>query len=146
MRAVIQRVKEAKVFEGERLISEIKSGLLVLVGIAKGDREEDIDFLAKKIKEIRIFSDENKKMNLSLEDVKGEVLLVSQFTLLGDAKKGRRPDFTTAESSEKARQMYTYLIERLREMGVSVKSANFGAMMEVHLINDGPVTIILDSR
>ncbi|HAW50310.1 TPA: D-tyrosyl-tRNA(Tyr) deacylase [bacterium] len=146
MKAVIQRVKGAKIFEEERLITEINSGLLVLVGIAKGDGKEDADFLARKIKEIRIFSDKNKKMNLSLEDVDGEVLLVSQFTLLGDAKKGRRPDFTKAESQEKAKEIYDYLVERLKGMNVPTKSGNFGAMIDIHLINSGPVTIILDSR
>jgi len=145
MKTVIQRVKEAKVIEGEKVIAQIQKGLLILVGIAKGDRIEDADFLAKKIKEIRIFNDENKKMNLSLEQVKGEVLIVSQFTLLGDVKKGRRPDFTEAESPQRAKELYDYLVERLREINIPTKSGNFGAMMLVHLINDGPVTIILDT-
>ena len=156
MKAVIQRVKEAKVFEprsgmqglseGENLITEIKKGLLILVGIAKGDNKEDANFLARKIKEIRIFNDENQKMNLSLEEVNGEALIVSQFTLLGDVRKGRRPDFTESESPEKAREVYNYLVEKLKEIGVTTKSGNFGAQMFVSLINDGPVTIILDTK
>jgi D-tyrosyl-tRNA(Tyr) deacylase len=146
MRAVIQRVSQAKVFEKERLIAEIGKGLLVLVGIAKGDKKEDADLLARKIREIRIFNDENQRMNLSLEDIKGQILLVSQFTLLGDAKKGTRPDFTQAESQDKARELYDYLRERLKETDLPVESGNFGAMMSVYLINDGPVTIILDTR
>jgi len=146
MRAVIQRVKEAKVFEGEDLIAKVGKGFLVLVGVAKGDKEKDADLLARKIKEIRIFNDENGRMNLSLEEVEGEVLLVSQFTLLGDTKRGRRPDFTGAESSQKAEELYRYLIERLKGMGVPTKSGNFGAMMDLYLINDGPVTIILDTK
>ena len=156
MRAVIQRVKEAKISEprscvqgqgeGENLITEIKKGLLVLVGIAKGDKEKDADFLAKKIKEMRIFNDENQKMNLSLEEVSGEALIVSQFTLLGDVRKGRRPNFTESESPEKAREIYSYLVEKLKEIGVTTKSGNFGAQMFISLINDGPVTIILDTR
>lgn len=146
MRAVIQRVSQAKICEGEKIIAEIKKGFVVLVGIAKNDKIEDVAFLAKKISQMRIFNDENQKMNLSLEDIKGEVLLVSQFTLLGDARKGRRPNFSEAETPQRAKEIYDYLIGKLKELNVSIKSGNFGAMMDIHLINDGPVTIILDTK
>lgn len=146
MRAVIQRVNQAKICEGEKIIAEIKKGFVVLVGIAKNDKIEDAAFLAKKISQMRIFNDENQKMNLSLEDIKGEVLLVSQFTLLGDARKGRRPNFSEAETPQRAKEIYDYLIGKLKELNVPIKSGNFGAMMDIHLINDGPVTIILDTK
>ncbi|MCM8757653.1 MAG: D-aminoacyl-tRNA deacylase [Candidatus Omnitrophica bacterium] len=146
MRAVIQRVTEAKVLEKNRQIAEIKNGLVVLVAIAKDDTAKDVVFLANKLKDIRIFDDEKGKLNLSIEEVKGEILLISNFTLLGKVFRGKRPDFTEAESFEKAKELYDYLLTTLKSIGLPIKSANFGKDMQVHLINDGPVTIILDTK
>lgn len=146
MRLVIQRVKSAGVRVGGELVSSIGPGLLVFAGSQDGDTDEDIRFCADKIRGIRIFEDENEKMNLSLGDTGGEVLLVSQFTLLGDARHGRRPSFSSAEPPETARETFDKLVRAVRETGLPVKTGVFRAHMEVTLLNDGPVTILLDSR
>ena len=145
MRIVLQRVKSASVTVGGERISEIGAGLLLLVGVARGDGEAEADWLAEKVAGLRIFNDESGKMNLSLKDVGGEVLAVSQFTLLADTRKGKRPSFVGAAPPEEAERLFDYLCERLREAGVgSVKTGSFGAMMDVALVNDGPVTIVLE--
>lgn len=146
MRAVIQRVKSAEVYVDGRLSGKIGNGLLVLVGIGKGDGEEDISYFTAKLPELRIFEDSSGKFNLSLKDINGEILIVSQFTLYGDCRKGRRPSFTDAEEPGIARDIYERLIKRLRQEGLSVRTGEFQAKMEVHLINDGPVTLLLDSQ
>lgn len=146
MRAVIQRVKSAEVFVDGRLTGKIGKGLLVFIGVAKGDGEEDLSFFASKLPEIRIFEDESGKFNLSLREVKGELLVVSQFTLYGDCRRGRRPSFTEAEEPNLAKSLYERLVLELKEQGVPIQTGEFQAKMEVHLINDGPVTLLLDSR
>jgi D-tyrosyl-tRNA(Tyr) deacylase len=145
VRIVLQRVKNASVtVEGER-ISEIGPGLLLLVGIAQGDGEAEAGWLAEKVAGLRIFNDEEGKMNLSVRDVGDEILAVSQFTLLADTRKGKRPSFIYAAPPEEAEPLFDYFCERLRGAGVaSVKTGSFGAMMDVALTNDGPVTIILE--
>ena len=146
MKAVIQRVKSAEVRVESRLTGEIGRGLLVLVGVGKGDGESDISFFASKLPDLRIFEDPSGKFNLSLRDVRGEMLMVSQFTLYADCSKGRRPSFIGAEEPSAAKGLYERLVSRLREQGVPIQTGEFQAHMEVHLINDGPVTILLDSR
>ncbi len=146
MRAVIQRVKSAQVCVDDRVSGKIGKGLLVLLGVGKGDRENDVSFLASKIPELRIFEDDSGKFNLSLKEVGGEILVVSQFTLFGDCRKGRRPSFTEAEEPAAANPLYEDFILRLREQRIPVQTGEFQAKMEVHLINDGPVTLLLDSR
>jgi D-tyrosyl-tRNA(Tyr) deacylase len=145
VRIVLQRVKNASVMvEGEN-ISEIGLGLLLLVGVARDDGEAEAGWLAEKVAGLRIFNDENGKMNLSARDVGGEILAVSQFTLLADTRKGKRPSFVYAAPPEEAEPLFDYFCERLREAGVgAVKTGSFGAMMDVALVNDGPVTIILE--
>lgn len=146
MRAVIQRVKSAEVLVNERSIGKIGKGLLVFVGIGRGDDEEDLSYFASKLPDLRIFEDSEGKFNLSLKEIKGEMLVVSQFTLYGDCRKGRRPSFTEAEEPALAKELYERLVLKLREQGISVQTGEFQAKMEVHLINDGPVTLVLDSR
>lgn len=146
MKAVIQRVKSAEVYVDGSIKGRIGNGLLVFLGVGKGDGEEDLNYLASKIPDLRIFEDESGKFNLSLIEVKGEILVVSQFTLYGDCRKGRRPSFTDAEEPEIARNLYEKFIEKLKERGLSVEEGEFQAKMEVHLINDGPVTILLDTK
>lgn len=146
MKIVLQRVKRASVEVGGRVVGEIGKGLCLLVGIEKGDRAEDIEFLAKKVVEIRIFPDEQGKMNLSLTDVKGEVLAVSQFTLSASLEKGRRPSFDNAESPERAEKLLDDFIGLIRGRGLKVATGVFRALMDVHILNDGPVTFILDSK
>jgi len=143
MIAVIQRVKKADVTIDGKLYSEIDKGLLVLLGIEKGDSEEKAKFLADKTADLRIFEDENEKMNLSLRDVNGSALVVSQFTLAGDCSKGKRPSFDKAEKPDKAIPLYEKYIEYLKEQNIPVKTGIFGAMMDIGLINDGPVTFIV---
>lgn len=145
MRVVLQRVKNASVtVEGTR-ISEIGPGLLLLVGVARGDGEAQADWMAEKIAGLRIFNDGDGKMNLSVRDAGGEVLAVSQFTLLADTRKGKRPSFIGAALPEAAEPLFDYFCERLRDAGIeSVKTGRFGAMMDVALTNDGPVTIVLE--
>ncbi len=149
MRVVIQRVSEGSVAVSEKKYEEkIGKGLVVLLGIKTGDSEKDVIFLADKCCNLRIFEDENDKMNLSVKDVSGEVLIISQFTLYGDAQKGNRPGFTDAARQEEAIPLYEKFIERIKEnIGESkVKTGIFGAMMMVKIFNDGPVTIIIDSK
>lgn len=146
MRSVVQRVDRAKVLIGDQQISEIGQGLLVLLGVEQGDRESDAAYLAEKIMNLRIFEDENGKMNLSLLDIRGEMLVVSQFTLLGDCRRGRRPSFTTAESPDCARMLYDYFVFRTKEKIAHVSEGTFQAMMFIELVNNGPVTMLLDSR
>ena len=145
MRIVLQRVKNASVtVEGER-ISEIGAGLLLLVGVAQGDGEAEADWLAQKVAGLRIMGDAEGKMNLSVRDVGGEVLAVSQFTLLADTRKGKRPSFANAAPPEEAEPLFGSFCEKLRAAGVkSVGTGSFGAMMDVELVNDGPVTIVLE--
>jgi D-aminoacyl-tRNA deacylase len=145
MRLVLQRVKNASVTVGDETVSEIGAGLLLLVGVASGDGEAEADWLARKVSGLRIFNDREGKMNLSVRDAGGEVLAVSQFTLLADTRKGKRPSFFGAAPLEEAERLFDYFCERLRAAGASpVKTGAFGAMMDVALVNDGPVTIILE--
>ena len=146
MRAVIQRVKSAQVCVDGRVSGKIGQGLLVLLGVGRGDGERDLSFLTSKIPELRIFEDTSGKFNLSLKEIHGEMLVVSQFTLYGDYRKGRRPSFTEAEEPTAANHLYKQFILKLREQGIPVQTGEFQAKMEVHLINDGPVTLLLDSR
>jgi D-tyrosyl-tRNA(Tyr) deacylase len=146
MRAVVQRVKSAQVYVDGRLSGKIGNGLLVFVGVGKGDDENDVSYLVSKLPDLRIFEDTSGKFNLSLKELNGELLIVSQFTLYGDCKKGRRPSFTEAEEPTTAKSLYERLINRLREQGIPVQTGEFQAKMEVHLVNDGPVTLLLDSR
>ncbi|MFA5524173.1 MAG: D-aminoacyl-tRNA deacylase [Tissierellales bacterium] len=146
MRAVIQRVSTANVRVNDEMVSMINKGLLVLLGVGHDDTEEDIRYLSEKIINLRIFEDENDKMNLSLLDVNGDLLVVSQFTLLGDTKKGKRPNFMNAAPAEIANRMYLKFVKKCDEYGVNVKTGVFGKHMDVVLINDGPVTIIIDSK
>jgi D-tyrosyl-tRNA(Tyr) deacylase len=146
MIAVIQRVAEAGVSVDGDKQSGVGCGLLVLLGVEKGDTEGDSDYLVDKIANLRIFEDDDGKMNLSLVDVGGELLVVSQFTLLADVRKGRRPSFVNAEEPDIANRLYEYFIEEAKKRGVSVSGGVFQAMMDVSLINRGPVTIIVDSK
>lgn len=146
MRAVIQRVTRAQVRVGEEVVGKIGPGIVVLLGVAKTDTKEDADYLAAKILGLRIFDDENGKMNLSLAETHGSVLAVSQFTLCGDVRKGRRPSFDEAAPPQLARELYEYFVGRIREAGVTCETGRFQAMMQVELVNDGPVTILLDSK
>ncbi|MFH1350445.1 MAG: D-aminoacyl-tRNA deacylase [Pseudomonadota bacterium] len=145
MRAVVQRVKKAKVEVDGRTVGEIGPGLLVFLGVGEGDTEEDCGYLANKIVHLRIFSDKQGLMNLSLMEMGGAALVVSQFTLWGDCRKGRRPSFTRAARPEKAKELYASFIEKMRESGLHVATGEFQEMMDVHLVNHGPVTLILDS-
>lgn len=147
MRAVIQRVKNASVAIGDEIFSEIGNGLLILLGIESEDRQEDIDWLVSKIVKLRIFSDENDAMNLSLLDVDGDILLVSQFTLHASSKKGNRPSFIKAARPEVAIPLYERTIDTFnKKLQKQIKTGTFGAMMDVSLINDGPVTIIINTK
>jgi D-aminoacyl-tRNA deacylase len=146
MRAVIQRVKSASVVAGTEVTGSIGKGLLVLLGVAVSDTIGDAEYLADKTVNLRIFEDENHKMNRSLLDIGGEILVVSQFTLLGDCKKGRRPSFVNAAPPELADKLYRQFVDRIRQKDVSVKTGRFQAKMAVSLINDGPVTLVVDSK
>jgi len=146
MKAVVQRVKKSHVVVDNTIVSHISNGLLVLLGVQYNDTKKDADFLVEKIINLRIFEDDNGKMNISLKDVKGELLVVSQFTLLGDCQKGRRPSYIKAAPPEKANDLYEYFLGRAIELGVVTKSGVFQAVMDVSLINQGPVTLILDTR
>ena len=146
MRAVVQRVKEARVDVDGRTVGEIAAGLLVFLGVGHGDSEKDCETLAGKIVHLRIFSDEQGLMNRSVLETGGSVLVVSQFTLWGDCLKGRRPSFTRAAPSEKARGLYEHFARLMRERGLTVATGTFQEMMEVHLVNDGPVTLLLDTE
>ena len=146
MRAVIQRVKESSVKTENQIIGRTGSGLLVLLGVAKGDRPSDADYLVNKIANLRIFEDEKGKMNRSLSETGGEMMIVSQFTLLADCRKGRRPSFVKAAEPEVATRLYEYFVKQVRSLGITVATGRFRAMMEVALINEGPVTIILENQ
>ena len=143
MRAVIQRVSRAEITIDYRETRRIEQGLVVFLGVMKGDTEAQADFLAEKVQGLRVFTDENGKMNRSLIDIHGEILIVSQFTLAADCKKGTRPGFDRAELPERAEKIYEEFIKKMKESSLVVKTGKFGAMMEVSLCNDGPVTIIL---
>jgi D-aminoacyl-tRNA deacylase len=146
MRAVIQRVKSAQVIVNEKTIGSIGFGLLVLLGISREDNCDDADYLVEKTINLRIFDDQDGKMNRSLLDVRGEMLIVSQFTLMADCRKGRRPSFTAAAEPAEAKKLYQYFIERVKEKGITVATGEFQALMKVGLINNGPVTILMDSK
>jgi D-tyrosyl-tRNA(Tyr) deacylase len=146
MRVVLQRSKAAKVVVADQIIGQIDSGLVLLVGVTHGDTIDDAAYLAEKIVNLRIFEDENEKMNHSLLDVGGSILSVSQFTLYGDCRKGRRPNFMDAARPEEANELYVAFNEELRKKGVHTETGQFGAMMDVQLTNDGPVTLILESK
>jgi D-tyrosyl-tRNA(Tyr) deacylase len=146
MKVVLQRVKRASVMVDERTVGEIGPGLCLLVGIERGDSEEDARFIARKVVELRIFPDTQDKMNLSVCDIGGELLAVSQFTLAGSLKKGRRPSFDKAEQPGRARELFDYFVDCVRTLGVPVQTGEFAAMMDVALVNDGPVTFIVESH
>jgi D-aminoacyl-tRNA deacylase len=146
MRLVVQRVKEARVRIRGEVAGQIGTGLLVFLGVGKEDRETDIDYLVEKLIHLRIFPDEESKFNRSLQDVEGAVLVVSQFTLWGDCRKGRRPSFSESAPPGLAEPLYNRFIETVRARGVPVASGRFQEMMEVCLVNDGPVTLLLDSK
>jgi D-tyrosyl-tRNA(Tyr) deacylase len=145
LKAVIQRVGAASVEVDSKTAGQIGKGILVLLGVEKGDKERDAAWLAEKIANLRIFEDENGKMNLSVREIGGELLAVSQFTLAGNCAKGRRPSFDSAAPPEEANRLYEFFVERLRELGLPVETGVFQAMMQVSLVNDGPVTFILES-
>jgi D-tyrosyl-tRNA(Tyr) deacylase len=145
MKIVLQRVKRASVEVEGRSAAEIGKGILLLVGVEKGDSERDAEYLARKAVELRVFPDEEGKMNLSLKDIGGEVLAVSQFTLAGSVRKGRRPSFDTAEEPDKAQRLFDSFVELVKQQGLKVQTGVFQALMDVHLVNDGPVTFILSS-
>ena len=146
MRAVVQRVKKASVSVENRLISNINRGLLVFIGVEKNDSDKDINYIASKLIGLRIFENDEGKMNLDVKEISGEILLVSQFTLAGDVRKGRRPSFQTAEEPEKASSIFNNVVDKIIDGGVNTKTGKFQAHMEVELVNDGPVTILLDSK
>jgi D-tyrosyl-tRNA(Tyr) deacylase len=146
MRAVIQRVKESSVTIENDIVGKIEAGLMVLLGVARHDCIGDADYLVDKIVHLRIFEDENGKMNRSLLETDGQMLVISQFTLLADCRRGRRPSFIQAAEPDKADELYAYFIEKVRQKGILVETGRFRAMMAVALINDGPVTIIVESK
>ena len=146
MRAVVQRVKSGSVAVDNDVIGEIGKGLLILLGVAKADTADNAEYLADKIVNLRIFEDEKSKMNRSLLDTGGEMLVVSQFTLLGDCTKGRRPSFVHAAKPDRANELYEHFVEQVRQKGVNIATGQFRAMMNVSLVNDGPVTLIVESR
>lgn len=145
MRAVVQRVSKAKVEIDGKINGEIGKGFLIFVAVQRDDEISDIDYLAKKIENLRVFEDEDGKMNLSIQDIRGELLVVSQFTLYGDCRKGNRPSFIQSAKSPKSIDKYETFLEKLRSTGLKVETGEFGADMDVSLVNDGPVTIQLDS-
>ena len=146
MIAVLQRVTTGKVKIGDRIIGDIDNGLVILLGVHRDDKEEDIIFLADKVIGLRIFDDNNGKMNISLQDAKGSILVISQFTLCGDWRKGRRPSFTKAADPDKGKLLYDGFIDAVRSRGINVETGEFGAAMDVSLVNSGPVTFVLDSH
>jgi len=146
MRAVVQRVREACVHIDGEIVGNIGRGILVFVGVGPEDGQEDIRYLAEKIAHLRIFSDDLDKMNNSVLDVGGSILVVSQFTLFGDCRKGRRPSYAGAAPPDKARMLYEAFVEELRRYALPVETGRFQEMMQVHLVNDGPVTLLLDSQ
>ena len=146
MRIIVQRVNHASVEVDEKVVGDIKKGLLVFIGVGREDDESDLDYMVNKILGLRIFEDEEDKMNLSLEDIQGELLVVSQFTLYGDARKGRRPSFTASAAPDIGEEYYEKFVEKCRKAGLKVETGIFGADMNVNLSNDGPVTIMIDSK
>ncbi|SHI33452.1 D-tyrosyl-tRNA(Tyr) deacylase [Clostridium cavendishii DSM 21758] len=146
MRAVVQRVKRSSVKVSDKVIGEINKGFNVLVGISKDDSMEDLIYIKEKILNLRVFEDENEKMNLSLKDIGGELLIISQFTLYGDCRKGRRPNFMEALGGDEAKKLYDSFLELFKNEDIKLQSGSFGADMEVEIINDGPVTILLESK
>ncbi len=146
MRAVVQRVLKSSVTVNNKIVGEIGKGLLVLLGVGKGDTKRDIKYIADKVVNLRIFEDDNGKFNLSLLDIEGEILVVSQFTLYGDARKGRRPSFIEAALPSNALELYENFVEYIQEYGLKVETGVFQEHMIVHIENDGPVTILLDSK
>ena len=145
MRAVIQRVTEARVSVRDEIVSSIGPGLCILLGIGVNDGEKDAEFLASKISSLRIFEDEQGKMNRAVRDINGELLVVSQFTLYGECRKGNRPSFSTAAAPEPAKYLYEYFVQRLRQTGLEVAMGEFRAHMKIALVNDGPMTLILET-
>lgn len=143
MKALLQRVKKASVTIDGNLYSKIEEGILVFLGVEKGDSNEQAEFLAHKICELRIFDDEFNKMNLSIKDIDGKILVVSQFTLAADCRKGRRPNFDNAEKPEKAQEIYEKFVSFIKEPGIKTQTGKFGAMMDIELTNNGPVTFVL---
>ncbi len=146
MKAVIQKVSKADVHVDNKITGVIDKGLVVLLGIGKKDSKTDADYLVRKIMNLRIFEDKNQKMNLSLSDIKGKLLVVSQFTLFADCKRGNRPSFTDAAPPEKAEELYLYFINKARDKGIIVETGKFKTTMKLSLVNEGPVTIILDTE
>jgi len=146
MKALIQRVSQASVTSGGVQVAEIGKGLLVLLGIKKGDNDADSDYMIEKILNLRVFESESGKLDYSVKDINGEILVVSQFTLYGDCSKGRRPDFAMAESPQQAEKIYNSFIQKISEHSLKVATGNFRTYMQVALVNDGPVTIALESK
>jgi D-tyrosyl-tRNA(Tyr) deacylase len=146
MRAVVQRVSRARVTVDSRSVGQIERGLMVLLGVGSGDEEKDAEYLAEKIAALRIFEDQDGKMNRNVSEAGGAVLTVSQFTLYGDTRRGKRPSFDAAARPEQARGLYEYFVERVRALGLRCETGQFQAEMQVELVNDGPVTILLDSE
>lgn len=146
MRAVVQRVKYSSVIVNGEIVGKIDKGLLVLLGVTHTDSEKEINWLAKKIKDLRIFEDQDGKMNLGLEEINGELLIISQFTLYGDCIKGRRPGFIDAAKPDLAKPLYEKFLEKCRSFGIKTEAGIFGADMKVELLNDGPVTLIIDTK
>ena len=146
MKIVLQRVKQAAVEVQGKITGEIERGICLLVGIEKGDSEDDAQYLAKKVVELRIFPDKEGKMNLSLSETRGGVLAVSQFTLAGSTKKGRRPSFDRAELPERAEELFRYFVDLIKQRGIKIETGVFGALMDVRMANDGPVTFILEKK
>jgi D-tyrosyl-tRNA(Tyr) deacylase len=146
MIAVIQRCSQGKVTISDKVVGKISHGLVILLGVQKNDTENDAEFLVNKICGLRIFNDENDKMNLSIKDVNGSALVISQFTLCGDTKKGRRPSFIKAATPDDGNRLYEYFISEMKKGGVPIESGEFGAMMDVELVNNGPVTFVLNSK
>jgi D-tyrosyl-tRNA(Tyr) deacylase len=145
MRAVVQRVSRAQVAVSEKIVGRISRGLLVLLGVAQADSEADADYVADKIVGLRIFEDENGKMNLDAASIGGQILVISQFTLYGDVRRGKRPSFDAAAPPERARELYEYFVQRIRAASIPCETGRFQEMMQLELVNDGPVTILLDS-
>lgn len=144
MKALIQRVKKASVTIEDEVFSSINQGFLVLFGVEKNDSKQEADWLVEKILKLRIFEDENEKMNLSINDIHGEILVVSQFTLAGDCKKGTRPSFDNAKNPKEANELYEYFVSQMKKSGLNIQTGVFGAMMDVALVNDGPVTFMIE--
>jgi len=146
MIAVIQRCSRANVKIGQNIVGQIRNGLVIFLGVTKDDNEEDADFLVRKVSGLRIYNDSDEKMNLSIKDVDGSALVISQFTLCGDMKKGRRPSFIHAAPPKEGQRLYEYFISSLLKEGLPVESGEFGSMMDVELVNEGPATFILNSK